>query len=56
MDQAKHEKKKQLIEKISRLKNVPLEQAKHLLASLETYCELIINYTLKKKNEQDKGL
>ena len=56
MDQAKQEKRKQLIEKISRLKNLPIEQAKHLLDSLETYCELIINYTLKQKNEQDKGL
>ena len=40
------------MEKISRVKNISMEQAKELLATLETYCELIINYTLKNPNER----
>jgi hypothetical protein len=52
MEQKNDEKRKQIIEKISRIKNISLEKAKELLATLETYCELIINYTLKKSNEQ----
>jgi hypothetical protein len=47
MELPKDEKKKQLIEKLSKIKNISLEKAKELLATLETYCELIINYTLK---------
>jgi hypothetical protein len=47
MEQKNDEKRKQIIEKISRIKNISLEKAKELLATLETYCELIINYTLK---------
>jgi hypothetical protein len=52
MEQANNEKRKKLIEKISRIKNISLEQAKELLATLETYCELIINYTMKNPNER----
>jgi hypothetical protein len=48
MKQTNDEKTKQIIEKISRIKNISLEKATELLAALETYCELIINYTLKK--------
>ena len=52
MEQTSDEKRKQIIEKISRIKKISLEQAKELLATLETYCELIINYTLKNPDEQ----
>jgi hypothetical protein len=52
MEQTNDEKRKQIIEKISRIKKISLEQAKELLATLETYCELIINYTLKNPDEQ----
>jgi hypothetical protein len=52
MEQTNDEKRKQIIEKISRLKKISLEQAKELLATLETYCELIINYTLKNPDER----
>ena len=52
MEQANNEKRKKLIEKISRIKNISLEQAMELLATLETYCELIINYTMKNPNER----
>jgi hypothetical protein len=52
MEQANNEKRKKLIKKISRIKNISLEQAKELLATLETYCELIINYTMKNPNER----
>lgn len=47
------EKKKQIIEKLKTIKNISLDQAKHLFDVLETYCELIINYTLRQPNEQD---
>jgi hypothetical protein len=52
MEQTNDKKRKQIIEKISRIKKISLEQAKELLATLETYCELIINYTLKNPDEQ----
>jgi hypothetical protein len=41
------------IEKIKKLKpHVTDEEARDLLKSLETYCELIINYTLKETKEK----
>jgi hypothetical protein len=51
MEETNNEKRKLNIERISRIKNISLEQAKELLATLETYCELIINYTLNNPNE-----
>lgn len=53
MDKSNEEKRKLLIEKLRKIKNIPLEQAKQLLETLETYCELIINYTLNNPDEQD---
>ncbi len=35
------------------MKNIPLEQAELLLETLETFCELIIHYTLNNPDEQD---
>jgi len=52
MDNAKDKKIKQLIERISILKNISREQAKLFLSALETYCELIINYTLNNMDGQ----
>jgi hypothetical protein len=52
MNQTNDEKRKLIIEKISRLKKISLKQAKEFLVTLETYCELIINYTLKDSDEQ----
>jgi hypothetical protein len=52
MEETNNEKRKLNIERISRIKNISLEQAKELLATLETYCELIINYTLNNPNER----
>lgn len=52
MNQENNEKTKKIIEKISKIKNITIEQAKELYATLETYCELIINYTLKNPNER----
>jgi hypothetical protein len=38
----------EIIEKIKRLRpNLSEEEAKQYLETLETYCELIINYTMK---------
>jgi hypothetical protein len=48
MEEANNEKREKIIEKIRRKKDITIEKAKELLATLETYCELIINYTLKK--------
>lgn len=53
MDNTKDKKRIQLIEKISNIKNISREQAKLFLNALETYCELIINYTLNNKDEQE---
>jgi hypothetical protein len=53
MENSKEEKRKLLIEKLRKIKNIPLEQAKQLLETLETYCELIIYYTLNNPDEQD---
>lgn len=53
MDNSNEEKRKLLIEKLRKIKNIPLEQAKQLLETLETYCELIIHYTLNNPDEQD---
>ncbi len=47
------DKKKQIIEKLSKLKNISLNQAKELFENLENYCELIINYTLKNTDEPE---
>jgi hypothetical protein len=52
MEQTIDEKRKQIIEKIIKIKKISFEKAKELLTSLETYCELIINYTLKETDEQ----
>ena len=49
------EKKKRIIEKLKNLKNISMDQAKQLFDVLETYCELIINYTLRNSDEKDKG-
>jgi hypothetical protein len=32
------------------------EEAKHLLETLETYCELVINYTLKNGGDEEEKL
>jgi hypothetical protein len=53
MEQTNDEKRKQIIEKISSIKNISESQAKEFLETLETYCELIIHYTLKNTDEQD---
>ena len=38
----------EIIEKIKRLRpNLSEEEAKQYLETLETYCELVINYTMK---------
>ena len=52
MEESNNEKREKIIEKIRRKKNIPIEKAKELLVTLETYCELIINHTLKKKDER----
>lgn len=47
----------EIIEKIKRLRpNLSEEEAKQLLETLETYCELVINYTMKhgEFNEEEK--
>jgi hypothetical protein len=49
------EKKKRIIEKLKSIKNISMDQAKILFDVLETYCELIINYTLRNSDEKDKG-
>ena len=42
------------IEKNKKLKpNVTDEEAKQLLETLETYCELVINYTLKNGGDEE---
>jgi hypothetical protein len=45
--------KKLIIQKLSKLKNISLDQAKQLIETLENYCELIINYTIKNLNERE---
>jgi hypothetical protein len=49
-------KRQQIIEKLKNIKNISIDQAKQLFDVLETYCELIINYTLKNTDEQDQGI
>jgi hypothetical protein len=46
------EKRKLIIEKIKKRKKVSTEVAEQHMATLETYCELVIKYTLKKSHEQ----
>lgn len=42
-----------ILEKIKKLKpHLTDEEARHYLETLETYCELIINYTLKETKEK----
>ena len=53
MDQNNIETKKIIIEKLSKSKNISLEEANKLYENLENYCELIINYTLKNINEPE---
>jgi hypothetical protein len=53
MDLSKEERKKRLIEKIRKRKKVTIEVAEQHLATLETYCELVIQHTLKKSHEQN---
>jgi hypothetical protein len=48
MEESNNEKREKIIEKIKRKKKISIEKAKELLATLETYCELIINHTRKK--------
>jgi hypothetical protein len=41
-----------ILEKIKKLKpHLTDEEARHYLETLETYCELIINYTLRETKE-----
>jgi len=47
------EKRKLIIEKIRKRKKVTIEIAEQHLATLETYCELVIQHTLKKSHEQN---
>ena len=47
------EKRKLIIEKIRKRKKVTKEVAEQILTSLETYCELVIQHTLKKSHEQN---
>ena len=47
------EKRKLIIEKIKTRKKVTKEVAEQIIASLETYCELVIQHTLKKSHEQN---
>lgn len=47
------EKRKIIIEKIRKRKKVTKEVAEQILTSLETYCELVIQHTLKKSHEQN---
>lgn len=43
------------IKKIKKMKpHVTDEEAKHLLETLETYCELVINYTLKNGGDEEE--
>jgi hypothetical protein len=44
-------RKQQIIEKLRTIKNISLDQAAYLYDVLETYCELIINYTLRNPDE-----
>ena len=53
MEQKIIEKKKLIIEKLIKLKNISFKQAKQLFETLENYCELIINYTLKNRDERE---
>lgn len=53
MDLSKEEHKKRIIEKIRKRKKVTKEVAEQILTSLETYCELVIQHTLKKNHEQN---
>ena len=42
-----------ILEKIKKLKpHLTDEEARHYLETLETYCELIINYTLKQTEDE----
>jgi hypothetical protein len=44
----------EIIEKIKRLRpNLSEEEAKQYLETLETYCELVINYKLKNGGEEE---
>ncbi|MFN5785172.1 MAG: hypothetical protein ACK457_04340 [Flavobacteriia bacterium] len=52
----KSKKKDQIIQRLKSIKNISIDQAKQLFDNLETYCELIINYTLKNTDEQDQGI
>jgi hypothetical protein len=51
MDLANEERKKRIIEKISKRKKMTIDVAKEYLAVLEAYCELVIKHTLMKGNE-----
>jgi hypothetical protein len=53
MEQKIKEKKILIIKKLSKIKNISFQQAKQLFETLENYCELIINYTLKNRNERE---
>ena len=45
----------EILEKIKILRpHMSNEEAKHLLETLETYCELVINYTLKNGGDEEE--
>ncbi len=47
----------EIIEKIKNLHpHMSNEEAKQLLETLETYCELVINYTLKNGGDDEEKL
>jgi hypothetical protein len=53
MELSLEEKRKLIIEKIRKRKKVTKEVAEQMLATLETYCELVIQHTLKRSHEQN---
>jgi hypothetical protein len=47
----------EILEKIKIVRpHMSNEEAKHLLETLETYCELVINYTLKNGGDDEEKL
>jgi len=53
MELSLEEKRKLIIEKIRKRKKVTMEVAEQMLATLETYCELVIQHTFKRSHEQN---
>jgi hypothetical protein len=52
MNQKNDEKRKLIIEKISKTHNITEEEAKANLHVLEIFCEIIIKYTLKNPDDE----